>query len=127
MQLPKTIKNLVALAACLVACSYALGADEDVPLVNGEIWMESTQENKASYILGMANLLAIENTWQTRDGQPPSDEQTLIQDFWNACEHVTLDEMIAAVDAFYIQRPNERQLAVLNVIWVIYVEPTLNN
>ncbi len=98
---------------------------DDLGLVTGVEWVASTQAEKASYIIGVSNMMSVEYAWQEHLNDPPTWEQTLVQDMWDALEHVTLNGAIAVVDQFYANNKDQKDLAVLNVIWVELVEPNL--
>ena len=94
---------LIALvAAMLLATASTLPAQEvNVPLVDGTTWNASDDDVKAAYIIGISNFPSIEYAWQMHKGNPPTGDQTLVQDFWNHCEEITLDETVDAIDDYY--------------------------
>ena len=98
---------------------------EDLGLVTGVEWVASTQAEKASYIIGVSNMMSVEYAWQEHLNDPPTWEQTLVQDMWDALEHVTLNGAIAVVDEFYKNNEDQMYQSVLNVLWVELVEPNL--
>ena len=99
---------------------------EDVPLVDGSLWQESTNAEKISYLVGANNFLSIEYAFQQRNGNPPSDEQSTVRMFWEHSEGVTLDDAIEGIDNWYAINPKSMDRSVLDVIWVIWVLPNLN-
>lgn len=121
-------KLLIALGvALLLATASTMPAqEEDVPLVDGTTWNASDEDVKAAYIIGISNFLSIEYAWQTHKGNPPSDDQTLVQDFWKHCEEITLDETIDTIDEYYKDHPDEMHKAVIDVVWAVYVKPNLD-
>ena len=118
---------LIALVAAmsLATASTLPAQEEDVPLVEGTTWNASDDDVKAAYIIGISNFLSIEVAWQMHKGNPPTDDQTLVQDFWNHCEEITLDETIDAIDDYYKDHPDEMNKAVIDVVWVVFVKPNL--
>ena len=102
------------------------GHAEDVPLVDGILWNESTKAEQISYLVGASNFMSIEYTYQQNNGNPPSDEQSTVRMFWEHSEGVTLDDAIEGIDNWYANNPQSMDRAVLDVIWVIWVSPNLN-
>ncbi|WP_413904959.1 hypothetical protein [Candidatus Skiveiella danica] len=53
------------LAACTVAALAGGAAQaQDIPLITGEHWTKSTEQNKKAYLVGMTNMLQVEIAYQ---------------------------------------------------------------
>ena len=116
------------LAASLMCIGFALGsafaddASDDVPLIDGIIWAESTDVEKESYLVGAGNFMTVEYVFQQQIENPPTDEQSAVPRYWHAIEDVTLNDMIDVIDSWYMDNPAELETPVLVVIWNEYVE-----
>lgn len=126
MQEPATqsylrVFSLLALIAFLPGSAFA----EDVPIVDGALWSQSSKVEKKAYLVGASNLLSVEYAYQTRNGNPPDREQTTVQDFFTKIDNISLDETIQRVDDWYQKNPDRLDMAVLAVIWVDMVEPNI--
>ncbi len=123
----RCLGTATVIAALGLALPGAIQAQdyEDLGLVTGVEWVASTQAEKASYIIGVSNMMSVEYAWQEHLNDPPTWEQTLVQDMWDALEHVTLNGAIAVVDEFYKNNEDQKYQSVLNVLWVELVEPNL--
>jgi hypothetical protein len=95
---------------------------EDVPLIDGNVWSESTDVEKESYLVGAANFMTVEHVFQQQMDDPPTDEQSAVPRYWDAIEDVTINDMVAVIDSWYTDNPDELETPVLVVIWNEYVE-----
>ena len=110
---------IIALALSLPNSALA---GEDVPLVDGTLWTESSPVEKKSYVIGMANLMVVEYLYQEGSKQMPSDDQTIIQRLYDATEDVTLDGIIDLIDQWYKNHPGQLKEPVIVVIWNEFVK-----
>ena len=112
----------VACAALLVP--LAAGAAEDLPFVDGPMWKTSAGPVKRAYLIGIANYMNVEYAYQTKFG-PPKDDETTVQRFYEGVDDITLDEVVERIDRWYQTHPTQRDMTVLEVIWLDMVEPNL--
>ena len=80
---------------------------EDVPLVDGKLWTESTQAEKKAFLVGISNLLNVEYAYQVRGINPPSNEQSIVPRLYEKIDDVTLDQAIRRVDQWYAKNPDK--------------------
>ena len=115
----KTSRILVAaLASFLLFSAQA----EEAPLVDGNVWSVSSEEEKEAYLIGAGNFMTVEYIVQSKADTAPSDDQSAISDWYNALEATTINDIVAAVDAFYAANPGSMDTPVLVVIWNAFVE-----
>ena len=67
----RKIHCMLAIVA-LVAQSIApvLAFAQDVVVVDGEMWLHSTPENRKAFLVGAANMIALEKAYATKTGTP---------------------------------------------------------
>ncbi len=111
------------IGACLLLLAAVAGAQEDIPLTAGDGWMASSTVEKTAYIVGANDLLVVEYITQQKSDNSPTEEQSSIPGYWNALDGVTINELIAAIDGFYVNNPDSMDTPVMVVIWNTYVEP----
>ncbi len=116
---------VTTLAVVFVLCGVMVFAAEEVPLADGHGWEASSKVEKVAYIVGVSNLMSIEYAYQHRNEDPPNYDQTMIQALWDGGEDVSVETAISAIDKWYEDHPGEKDKAVLNVVWVLWVEPML--
>jgi hypothetical protein len=114
---------LVACATLAMACG-TVRADE-VPLVTGEHWTKSSEQVKKAYLVGIANVLLIESTFE--GATPPPDAQSVVPRFVKGLKgggH-TLDTVREGLDKWYAANPDRIQRPVIETIWFEMVVPGL--
>ena len=114
------VKLLTTIALSISFIS--IGLAEDIPLVDGNLWLESSIDNKHSYLIGVSNLLAIEYGYQKASKQPVTDDQSIISRFYGDVDDLSLDETTRRIDQWYQKHPDKLNKAVIDVIWVDMVE-----
>lgn len=111
-------------AACAVAALAGGAAQaQEIPLITGEHWAKSSEQNKKAYLVGMTNMLQVEIAYQA--GKPLPDAQTVVPRFAVGLKGQTLDGAIAKVDAWYAKNPGRMQQTVVETIWYELVVPGL--
>jgi len=117
---------LIVSLVLFVASLFGLPAHaDDVPIVDGKIWMESAPGDKRSFLIGVSNFIALEYAYQSSVKNPPSPRQSSVPDFYLRTENISLDQAIAGVDAWYADNPSRLDAPVLTVLWDVFVEPKL--
>jgi hypothetical protein len=114
------VKLLTTIALSISFISVSLA--EGIPLIDGNLWLESSIDNKHSYLIGVSNLLAIEYGYQKASKKPVTDDQSIISRFYGDVDDLSLDETTKRIDQWYQKHPDELNKAVLDVIWVDMVE-----
>jgi hypothetical protein len=117
----KALTSLVATVVLSVTLTTTSQA-EDIPLVDGKLWQQSSADEKHSYLIGISNFLAIEYAYQKASQQPPTDDQSIIRQFYEDIDDISLDQITARIDAWYKNHPDRLDSAVINTIWVDMVE-----
>lgn len=143
-------KSLLRLGLALVlaltcATAQAAAADDLVgnPAVNpagnpvdqftGEIWVDTTESDKAAYLFGIDSAVTVEyfvNARQTakaaKAGKKPVYTLSPFEKGWmEAFSNVSRAEIIKMVDEWYAAHPKDLQRPVLSVIWYELIEPRL--
>lgn len=111
-------------AACmaLAMASGVVSADE-VPLVTGKQWTESTEQMKKAYLVGIANVVQVDVAYHA--GNVPPDSQTIVPRLARGLKGHTLDSVRDGVDRWYAAHPDRLQRPVLETIWFELVVPGL--
>ncbi|VXB73957.1 conserved exported hypothetical protein [Pseudomonas sp. 8AS] len=114
--------GMLALIACLVTLSSLAQADE-VPLITGEHWMESSEQLKKVYLIGIANAYQVEAAYHA--SKPPADDQSLIPRFSKGLKGHTLDSVREGLNRWYAANPDQVKRPVIETIWFEMVLPGL--
>ena len=113
-------------ACCLVAIwAWSPGAKADAVMVTGKHWVESSQQLKKAYLLGVANVLDVEEAYYGTN--PASDAQSYIPRAVKGLTAggYTVDTVLSRLDAWYAANPESLDRPVLEIIWVEMVVPNL--
>ena len=112
----------ISLAACLnllllTGVAYA----DEVAIVTGEHWVKSSDELKKAYLIGVANVLQIEQAYQA--SSPPTDAQSLVPRWAKGLKGQTLDSVRDQLNRWYAAQPDQIRRPVLETIWFEIVVP----
>ena len=113
----------VACMALLAVCINARA--QEVALVTGEHWTKSTEEMKKAYLVGIANIVLLEMTFE--GSNPASDTQSMLPRMVKGLKGQTLDSVREALNKWYAAHPDQLQRPVIETIWFEMVVPGLRN
>ncbi|MGE5152027.1 MAG: hypothetical protein ACM3II_18070 [Rhodospirillaceae bacterium] len=117
------LRNALALSAmALVMLAGAARADE-VPLITGEHWTRSSDEQKKAYLIGIANIVQLDLAYAGTT--PPSDEQSILPRLAKGLKGQTLDTVREGLNKWYAANPQRLQRPVVETIWFEMVVPGL--
>jgi len=105
--------RICALIVLLAACATAHA--QEIPMVTGEHWTQSSNDAKKAYLVGLANMVQVEIAYA--GSNPASDGQTVMPRLARGMRGQTLDGVSQALDAWYAKNPGRIQRPVLEVIW----------
>ena len=111
----------IACVALMAVCGVARA--QEGPVVTGEHWTKSSEEVKKAYLIGIANLLQVENAYF--GANPPSDAQSFVPRMARGLKGATLDSVRTGLNDWYAKNPDKLQRPVLEVVWFEMVVPGL--
>lgn len=115
-------KATLVSAMALAVLSSGVRAD-DIPLVTGEHWTKSSDEQKKAYLIGMANLAHVELAYGGTT--PTADAQSIIPRMVKGLKGQTLDGVRDGLTRWYAANPQRLQRPVVETIWFEMVVPGL--
>jgi len=115
-------KATLVSAMALAVLSSGVRAD-DIPLVTGEHWTRSSDEQKKAYLIGMANLAHVELAYGGTT--PATDAQSIIPRMAKGLKGQTLDSVREGLTRWYAANPQRLQRPVVETIWFEMVVPGL--
>lgn len=111
-------------AACMaLAMASGVASADEVPLVTGKQWTESTEQMKKAYLVGIANVVQVDVAYHA--GNVPPDSQTIVPRLARGLKGQTLDSVRDGLDRWYAAHPDRLQRPVLETIWFEMVVPGL--
>lgn len=96
---------------------------QEIPVVTGDHWTQSTEQMKKAYLLGIANTVQIETAYA--GSNPPSDAQSLVPRVVRGMKGETLDSVRQGLDKWYAANPAKLNRPVIETIWFEMVVPGL--
>jgi len=117
------LRSAMAVTCMTLAMVWGTARADEVPLVTGKHWTDSSEQQKKAYLLGIANLVQVEIAYQA--GNSPPDAQSLISRFARGLNGQTLDTVRAQLDRWYAAHPDQAQRPVIETIWFEIVVPGL--
>jgi hypothetical protein len=94
---------------------------ENIPIVTGQQWMQSTDEQKKAYLIGISNVIDIERAYA--GNMAKSDD--IAQRFGKGMQGQTLDSVRQGLDSYYAANPTMIQHPVIETLWFQMVVPGL--
>ena len=107
--------------AWLVAFDVSLACAQRSPgMVDGEMWLSSTPEVRKAFLIGAANMIALEAAYSKKKGTPAPVAGTLTT---KAVDRLTLDQISQRLTTWYEANPDRRDAPVMSVVWTQIVQP----
>lgn len=98
--------------------------DLAAPVVTLKVWQDSTENERAAFLIGFMSMVDIERVWQGEPGLTVSQSTT---GMWvKGLKGVSLPQLIKSVSDYITANPGSMNDSVLEVIGKIYVSPQLS-
>jgi hypothetical protein len=110
-----------AVVSVLLLGGGGFAAEDEARVVDGNMWLASTQPEKRAYIVGVVDTLVVQRAIREKDGVEGSEWVTLLTEKLDA---MTVDGAIAKIDAWFEANPSRRGAPVLGVVWLSLVKAT---
>ena len=113
---------LMAIGALMLALLSG-AAWAEVPIITGEHWTKSSDDQKKAYLLGIANMAQIELAYQGSD--PMHETQSVVAKMHKGLKGQTLDSVREGLNNWYAAHSDRLQQPVIETIWFEMVVPGL--
>ncbi len=112
------------MVACLtLAAAWGSAHAQEIPLVTGALWTQSSEQVKKAYLVGIANIIQVEAAYE--NPSPPADAQSIVPRVTRGMKGQTLDSVREGLDKWYAANPDKLQRPVIETIWFEMVVPGL--
>ena len=112
------------MVACVtVAAAWGSAHAQEIPLVTGALWTQSSEQVKKAYLVGIANTIQVEAAYEGNN--PPTDGQSIVPRVTRGMKGQTLDSVREGLDKWYAANPDKLQRPVIETIWFEMVVPGL--
>ena len=116
--------RIIMVATCMVLAPVSSAARAaEIPLVTGEHWTQSNEQQKRAYLIGIANVVQVEAAYGRTS--PASDSQSVVPRMNKGLDGQTLDSVREALDKWYAANPSRQQRPVIETLWFELVAPGL--
>ena len=110
----------VAPSPAVSATSPAQASKAKPVIVNGDLWMRSGNDLRKAFLVGAANMIALEAAYAKKVGTPPPPAAERAS---HALQGLTLDQIATRVTKWYEANPTRHDVPVIGVIWIDMVKP----
>ena len=116
--------RIILVAACMaLGPVWSPARAAEIPLVTGEHWTKSNEQQKRAYLIGIANVVQVEAAYGRTS--PASDGQSVVPRLNKGLDGQTLDSVREALDKWYAANPSRQQRPVIETLWFELVVPGL--
>lgn len=118
-------KNTLLICMLIAAFSSSTFAKEEIkaPLLTGELWVNMSSDQKSAYIWGAGDIVDLEQEFM--EIYPELKRESFSMKAVEGIGDVTINEIVATVDAFYKNNPEKVDLSVIRVIWDEMIKPNI--
>ena len=117
------LRTAMAVACMTLAMVWGIARADEVPLITGKHWTESSEQLKKAYLVGIANVVQVDVAYQA--GNAPADAQSVVPRLARGLKGQTLDTVREGLDRWYAAHPDQLQRPVIETIWFEMVVPGL--
>jgi hypothetical protein len=102
------------------ACFAQRPNDRPGPDVDGKVWMNSTEQEKESFLFGASSAIVLEYHVRIKHSEDPS---RLVRGWVEALKDMTWRELSHKIDVYYNDNPDKMHRHVFEVIWHEIIVP----
>jgi hypothetical protein len=114
-------RTLLSLTFVSLAMMGNVARAESIPMVTGQQWMASTDDQKKAYLVGIANVIDVERAYAGN----MANSNDISQRFGKGMQGQTLDSVRQGLDSYYAANPTMIQHPVIETLWFQMVVPGL--
>jgi hypothetical protein len=112
------------LAFCMsLATAWTSAHAQEIPVVTGALWTQSSEPVKKAYLVGIANAIQVETAYE--GANPPADGQSIVPRLAKGMKGQTIDSVRDGLDKYYAANPDKLKRPVIETIWFEMVVPGL--
>ena len=106
--------------------SRELSKEIGMPILDGNLWQKMTQDDKIAFFWGFWHVVAIDN--YLAEKYPELKTEGFSKKVADAANRVqmTINQIVATVDGYYQEHPDEMRKPVVAVLWASFIKPNIN-
>jgi hypothetical protein len=114
------------LSVLLAMTGFVAWAGDDLEIVTGEHWTDSSMEQRRAYLFGVGNMLEIEqamagDTYQSMRGR------SVVPVLLEGLSGVSISDIVVQLDKFYADHPDQLNRPVIEVLYLEMALPNLHH
>lgn len=94
-----------------------------MPVLTGDVWQKMSQDSKVAFIWGFGHVVTIEDNLMEK--YPELRRDNFSKKATEGMGNVPMNEVVARVDRFYSDHPEQIKEPVTRVIWDTMIRPNL--
>jgi hypothetical protein len=114
----------ILLPVLLAVLGTTAWAGQDLVIVNGEHWVNSSLEQKRAYLFGVGNVLEIEQAMAGDDYQAMR-ERSIVPVLLNGLSGTSIANIVTQLDEFYSTHSDQINKPVIEVLYIEMALPKL--
>lgn len=114
---------MTAMAWMALMLGSSVARADEIPLITGKQWTESSDQMKKAYLVGIANVVQVDIAYHA--GNAPPDTASIVPRFARGLKGHSLDTVRQGLDRWYAAHPDQLQRPVIETIWFEMVVPGL--
>lgn len=116
----RTLSKCASAVALVVGLCCAGVTHAQRVVVDGNMWLKSSQEVRKVFLVGAGNMIALENAYAQKKGTAPPTVGTMAA---KAVEGMTLDDVSNRITQWYQAHPDRTNVPVMGVLWIDIIKP----
>ena len=116
----RTLSKCASAVALVVGLCIAGVTHAQHVVVDGNMWLKSSQETRKVFLVGAGNMVALENAYARKKGTPAPTVGTMAA---KAVEGMSLDDLSNRITQWYEATPDRRDVPVMGVLWLDIIKP----
>lgn len=106
-----------------VSIEKKLDASLGMPMLDGKLWKEMSNDSKVAFIWGFGHVVTIESTLMEK--YPELKRESFVAKAAEGMVGMPMKEVVEKIDAFYTQHPQNIEDPVTKVIWDAMIKPNI--
>jgi len=99
--------------------------EAEMPVLKGDLWVKMTPESKLAFIWGAGHVITIEQMLMQQYPELKRDSFVLKVAEANAGSNMKMNDVVAVVDTYYAENPDNLDTPVIHVIWDTLIKPNI--
>jgi len=108
----------------LAVLGATVWAAQDLVIVNGEHWVDSSHEQKRAYLFGIGNVLEIEQA-MAGDDYESMRGRSIVPVLLEGLAGTPIDKIVTQLDKFYADHADQIKRPVIEVLYLEMALPNL--